>query len=112
MAKHCRKLYKHPTDTIQDQQRRVAEHRAKANDHGCKLKVEHLLKARARLKTGKEAGGGDQIVVEMLKKLPIEVVYVFLELFQQRLDAKLPNSTSLWKKIITCFSLRSHLPNL
>ena len=52
---------------------------------------------------GKAAGGGDSVVVEMIKLLPIAAVYVVTDLFQRRYAGSSFESILSWTKIVLVF---------
>eukprot|EP00973_Karenia_brevis_P041072 5683957-Karenia_brevis.AAC.1 len=56
-----------------------------------------VLQARAQMAREKSAGGGEQIVVEMLLELPIVVVYYVAKLFQDRYSGKSVESICTWR---------------
>ena len=81
LQEHCRNKFSDVRQTIEVQLQRLRQLRVlqrNAELDGIRppsISVGILLQARARMARGKAAGGGDQIVVEMLLRLPIVVVY-------------------------------------
>ena len=61
------------------------------------------LQARARMAHGKCNGGGEDIVVEMIRQLPVSVVYVIADLFEKRYSGEVCEDVMSWHAIIMIF---------
>ena len=66
------------------------------------MSVNHVLEARARIRGNKSAGGGELVVPDILRALPIMVVFMVATLLARRYKAQRENIAT-WAQIIMSF---------
>jgi hypothetical protein len=109
LDRYCSDKYFNPEETEEVQYRRYlalrsTQRAAELDGWSCpKLTIGIVLHGRARLRTGKCSGGGEKIVAEMLRLLPIAAVYIIADVFAKRYAGELVENVEAWKTIIMIF---------
>ena len=68
------------------------------------MMIRHVLEARASLNLGKAPGGTTAIVAEMIKSLPLSMVYLILDTFRERYaNPNLNDTIESWNHILMIF---------
>jgi hypothetical protein len=97
IQQHCEQRYQDPHESPEACEARLQHFARKSKA------LSFVLQARCKLKTGKCAGGGDHIVTEMLKCLPIIIVCYISILFAERFCCLEPTHIPSWPHIILAF---------
>ena len=109
LQRHCLDKYSDDAETAETQRRRVqalrsVQHNAELD--GWKwpeMTAGVVLEGRSRLSTGKSAGGGEAIVAEMIRLLPIAAVYIIADLFAKRYAGEDTEDIEAWRSVIMIF---------
>ena len=87
---HCEKCYDDKSETSEIQAERIRVQRCRGDcavalqGRQVQITVNRVLRARGKMSRGKSNGPADCLVVEMLSRLPTEVIYGVTQWFQKR----------------------------
>ena len=109
LRRYCEDKYFDCMESEEVQKRRIAtlrsvQHAAELDgqQHPI-LSVGVVLQARARLCTGRCFGGGEEIVAEMIRLLPIAAVYAVVDMFSLRYSGEVVEDLETWRTVIMIF---------